>query len=86
MLHREYPLRLYLPLFALIEIICLLTSIPVIHTYLETGLVPRFPTLIILATVALVGVGSLAMGLILKEITNSRYENRYLRYLDVKNS
>ena len=84
MLHREYPLRLYLPLFALIEISCLLTSIPLIRTYLNTGLVPRFPTLIILASVALVGFSSLAMGLILKEITNSRYESRYLRYLDIQ--
>ena len=85
MLHREYPLRLYLPVFALIEISCLFISIPLIRTYLETGLVPRFPTLIILATIAVVGSISLAMGLILKEITNSRYESRYLRYLDIQN-
>lgn len=83
MLHREYPLRLYMPLFGIIEISCLLTLIPLFRTYLETGLVPRFPTLIILATVGLAGFISLAMGLILKEITNSRYESRYLRYLDI---
>jgi len=86
MLHREYPLRLYLPVFALIEASCVVTSIPLVSTYLESGLVPRFPTLIIIATVSLVGFSSLAMGLILKEITNSRYESRYLRYLDIQSN
>jgi len=84
MLHREYPLRLYLPIFALVEISCLLAAVPLLNTYLVTGLVPRFPTLIILAAFALIGFIGLGMGLILKEITNSRYENRYLRYLDVQ--
>lgn len=85
MLHREYPLRLYIPLFIVFELTSILASIPILNTYLETGLVPRIPSLIILATISILGVISLGVGLILKEITNSRYESRYLRYLDINN-
>lgn len=84
MLHREYPLHVYLPMFVVVETTCIISSIPLICTYLETGLVPRFPTLIVLTTATLIGFSSLAMGLLLKEITNSKYENRYLRYLDIQ--
>ena len=84
MLHREYPLRVYLPIFLVTEIVCLILLLPLIWTYMETSLVPRFPTLIILGVLAMIGFLSLGIGLVLKEITNSRYENRYLRYLEVQ--
>ncbi len=81
MLHREYPLRLYGPLAGLILLVAILLLAPLVSIYFATGLVPRFPSLIAGAAMLILSFSSLGMGLILKEIANSRYESRYLRYL-----
>ena len=81
MLHREYPFRLYFVLGSLIGIAAALLLFPVAQVYFETGLVPRFPTLIVCSLLLAVSLACIGIGLILKEITNSRYETRYLRYL-----
>jgi hypothetical protein len=81
MLHREYPLRLYGIAAGVSGALALLLATPVFTEYLATGLVPRFPTLIVASSLMLFALACLGMGLILKEITNSRYETRYLRYL-----
>lgn len=65
-LYRDYkPLRF----FGLITILCIILSIilfvPVFIEYIETGFVPRFPTLITSAFIMLVGLLSFVCGLIL---------------------
>lgn len=65
-LYRDYkPLRF----FGLITILCTILSIilfvPVFIEYIETGFVPRFPTLITSAFIMLVGLLSFVCGLIL---------------------
>jgi len=81
MLHREYPLRLYGVAALVCGLVAALLAVPVFLEYFDTGLVPRFPTLIVASTLMLLALACLGMGLVLKEITNSRYETRYLRYL-----
>jgi glycosyltransferase involved in cell wall biosynthesis len=81
MFHREYPLRLYATLAAVIMAGAIILLAPLLYTYLLTGLVPRFPTLIVGAAMFAISFSCLAIGLLLKEITNNRYESRYLRYL-----
>ena len=81
MLHREYPLRLYGVAAVVCGLVAALLAVPVFLEYFDTGLVPRFPTLIVVSTLMLLALACLGMGLVLKEITNSRYETRYLRYL-----
>lgn len=83
MLHREYPLRLYGVISALIGAVAALLLVRVVCDYLATGLVPRFPSLIVATALMLLAMAALGMGLVLKEITNSRYEMRYLRYLSL---
>ncbi|MBD2550360.1 glycosyltransferase [Microcystis elabens FACHB-917] len=83
MLHREYPLRLYAGLGGLIALVAVMLLLPVAADYLATGLVPRFPTLIVASALMVLAMACLGMGLVLKEITNSRYETRYLRYLSL---
>ena len=73
MLHREYPLRLYGSLSGLILLVAILLLAPLVSTYFATGLVPRFPSLIAGAAMLILSFSSLGMGLILKEIANSRY-------------
>lgn len=66
-------------------LLCLLTSLglamPLLQTYLATGLVPRFPTAILCASLVLLGAILLACGLILDTVTRGRIEIKRLAYL-----
>ena len=84
MLHREYPLRLYGLAAGVNALLAVLLALPVVGDYLDTGLVPRFPSLIVASTLMVLALACLGMGLVLKEITNNRYETRYLRYLSFR--
>jgi glycosyltransferase involved in cell wall biosynthesis len=77
----ERPLWFFGALAALIALAGFILGIPVVKTYLQTGLVPRFPTVI-----AIVGMGLLAAlcflnGLILDTVTRGRQEMKRLAYL-----
>lgn len=66
-LYRNYrPFRFFTMLFALLILIALLLVAPIITEYLQTGLVPRFPTLIVSGFIALAGIQSFFSGLILE--------------------
>jgi hypothetical protein len=58
--------------------------IPIIETYLHTGLVPRLPTAVLATGVMLLAFLSLASGLILDTVTRGRKEVRRLTYLSFK--
>lgn len=74
-----------LAFFAIGSVIALLLSvllaIPLVTTYLETGLVPRFPTAILCAALALLSAIFLVCGLILDTVTLGRREKKHLAYL-----
>ena len=86
LLHREFPLKLYLPI-SLFQII--VSSIFLLGIYTEfnaTGLVERFPTLIVACFILMSGLLSFCLGLVLKGLVHIKYENRYLVYLSSKKS
>jgi glycosyltransferase involved in cell wall biosynthesis len=56
--------------------------IPVLGEYLRTGLVPRFPTLIVSIGLAVIGVLLMVCGLILDTTTRTQLELRRLIYLN----
>jgi hypothetical protein len=56
-------------------------SIPLVLTYLATGLVPRFPTAILVTGMTIVAVLCFFAGLILDTVTRGRREVRRLAYL-----
>ena len=56
-------------------------SIPVIKTFIETGLVPRLPTAILAMGIMLISFLSLTCGIILNGITQARIEMKKLHYL-----
>ncbi len=58
-------------------------AVPLLVTYLETGLVPRFPTAVLCAALALMGLLLLACGLILDTVTRGRIEAKHMAYLAV---
>ena len=57
--------------------------IPVLITFEHTGLVPRFPTVILATGMTLLGFLSLACGLILQTVTLGRLEAKRMVYLGI---
>jgi glycosyltransferase involved in cell wall biosynthesis len=79
----ERPVLFYGSIGALLVIAALLLAIPLVRTYLETGLVPRFPTAILVTGMVIVAVLSFFAGLILDTVTRGRREVRRLAYLSL---
>ena len=59
----------------------LILSIPLIVTYLETGLVPRFPTAILIVGLMVIAALNGMCGLILDTVVRGRREVKRLSYL-----
>jgi glycosyltransferase involved in cell wall biosynthesis len=77
----ERPVLFYGTIGALLLIAALILSIPLVLTYLDTGLVPRFPTAILVTGMTIVSVLCFFTGLILDTVTRGRREMRRLAYL-----
>jgi len=56
-------------------------GIPVVLEFLQTGLVPRFPTAILAASIMILATLSLATGLVLDSVARGRREAKRLHYL-----
>ena len=56
-------------------------AFPIVLTYLETGLVPRFPTAIAATGLTILASLSFACAIILDSVRHGRLENRRLFYL-----
>ena len=83
LLKEERPLMFFGSVFAVLALFSVGISYPLLVTYLETGLVPRFPTAILAAATMLLAFLSLACGLILDTVTRGRKEFKRLRYLQL---
>ncbi len=79
----ERPLAFFASLFAMLAAISVILSWPVIMTFIQTGLVPRFPTAVLATGIMLLGFLSLACGLILDTVTRGRKEMKRMRYLEI---
>lgn len=77
----ERPIGFYGLLGGVLAAIAVGLSIPLLLTYLETGLVPRFPTAILATGMMIVGVLSCMTGLILDTVVRGRREVKRLAYL-----
>ena len=58
-------------------------SVPVVLTYVETGLVPRLPTAVLSVGLIILGVVTVFSGLILDMVTYGRREMKRLFYLSI---
>lgn len=56
-------------------------AIPIVITFLETGLVPRLPTAVLSTGLMLMAFLSIAVGLVLDTVTRGRREMKLLAYL-----
>ena len=77
----ERPVLFFGSIGALLLIAALTLAVPLIVTYLDTGLVPRFPTAILITGMTIVAVLCFFAGLILDTVTRGRREVRRLAYL-----
>ena len=90
LLYMIYQSFLYRPLFMFgsvgVFLICLslIVGIPIVRDYLETGLVPRFPTAFAIASTTVIASVSLASGLILECVSSRARELKRLLYLQHK--
>jgi glycosyltransferase involved in cell wall biosynthesis len=77
----ERPVLFYGAIGALLLVLALLLSVPLVQTYLRTGLVPRIPTAILVTGMTIIAVLCFFTGLILDTVTRGRREVRRLAYL-----
>jgi glycosyltransferase involved in cell wall biosynthesis len=77
----ERPVLFYGGLAVILLAVAVLLAVPLVITYLDTGLVPRFPTAILVTGMVIVAVLSFFAGLILDTVTRGRREMRRLAYL-----
>jgi glycosyltransferase involved in cell wall biosynthesis len=80
----ERPTLFYGGIGALLLLAAVLLSIPLVITYIETGLVPRLPTAILVTGMTIVAVLCFFAGLILDTVTRGRREMRRLAYLSLE--
>jgi glycosyltransferase involved in cell wall biosynthesis len=80
----ERPVLFYGAIGALLVIAAILLAIPLVQTYLNTGLVQRFPTAILVTGMVIVAVLCFFAGLILNTVTRGRREVRRLAYLSLQ--
>jgi len=77
----ERPMLFFGWIAALLAGFAVLLSIPLALTYLDTGLVPRFPTAILATGLMILAALNLFTGLILDTVVRGRREMRRLAYL-----
>ncbi|MES2136244.1 MAG: glycosyltransferase family 2 protein [Pseudomonadota bacterium] len=80
----ERPVLFYGSLGAFLLALAILLSVPLIVTYLHTGLVPRLPTAILVTGMTIIAVLCFFTGLILDTVTRGRREVRRLAYLSLR--
>ncbi|HEY4371344.1 MAG TPA: glycosyltransferase [Burkholderiales bacterium] len=75
------PLMFYGAIASLLALVSVALGIPLIQTFMETGLVPRFPTAILATGLMLLAAVTLACGLILDSVARGRLEHKRTAYL-----
>lgn len=77
----EKPLLFFSCAAAFFFLLAALLFVPILIEYSTTGLVPRLPTAVLTASVALLGFLTLACGFILDTVSRGRREVKRLHYL-----
>lgn len=75
------PLAFFSTISAILAALALAIAYPVVATYLQTGLVPRFPTAFLAMGLMVLSSISLTCGLILDSVSRGRLEQKRILYL-----
>ncbi|GAA2823142.1 glycosyltransferase [Kribbella solani] len=77
----EKPTLYHGVLAAVFGVIALALGVPIVVEYLQTGLVPRFPTAVLASSIGLIGILMLVLGYLLDVVGRARQEAARLSYL-----
>jgi glycosyltransferase involved in cell wall biosynthesis len=77
----ERPMLFFGGVSAVLALTSIILAVPLIITYAQTGLVPRFPTAVLATGLVILGAMSMMCGLILDTVVRGRREVRRLAYL-----
>jgi glycosyltransferase involved in cell wall biosynthesis len=80
----ERPLGFFASVAAALVLTALVLAWPLLTNYLETGLVPRFPTAILATGLIILAFMSVVAGLVLDTVTLARRELKRLHYLALR--
>ena len=83
LVRRERPLAFFASAAFALMLTAIVLAIPLVQTWLETGLVPRLPTAVLSTGLMLLSFLALACGLILDTVTRGRMEVKRLAYLSI---
>ncbi len=83
LVQRERPLAFFAGTGAALLALSVILALPLLATYVETGLVPRFPTALLATGLAILASLSVVCGLILDTVSRGRLETRVLAYLAI---
>lgn len=81
LIKEERPFQFFSMISLILAIVSITMGLPIIFEYIETGLVPRFPTAILCSALMILSFISFYAGLILDSITKTRREIKRLAYL-----
>ena len=79
----ERPFAFFSLIGSLLALVAVGLSVPLLLTYLDTGLVPRFPTAILATGLMLLAALSVFSGLVLDTVAHGRREVKMLAYLAI---
>lgn len=77
----ERPLTFFTGIGLLLALVSIGLAVPIVVTFLETGLVPRLPTAILTMGLMMLAFLSVPVGLVLDTVTRGRREVKLLAYL-----
>ena len=83
LIKEERPLPFFSVIAAVLAVCAVLLMVPIFITFMDTGLVPRFPTAILATGMVILAFLSFACGLILDTVTRGRRELKRLHYLSI---
>jgi glycosyltransferase involved in cell wall biosynthesis len=79
----EKPLAFFSIAALVLALLSVGLAVPVVVTYMHTGLVPRLPTAILAVSMMMIAALSLTCGLVLDTVTRGRKEAKRMAYLSV---
>jgi glycosyltransferase involved in cell wall biosynthesis len=83
LVQRERPLMFFSIAGTVLMAVSVLLAVPLVQTFLATGLVPRLPTAVLSTGLALLSFLAFACGLILDTVTRGRQEAKRIAYLAI---
>ncbi|MDB6097201.1 MAG: glycosyl transferase [Francisellaceae bacterium] len=84
LLKQSQPFHMFFLFFLLFNLTALIFFMPILLNYIDTGLVPRIPTLVFIIGFVILGFLCLFSGIILGSVSRTRLENKRFFYLKEK--